>query len=80
MVLFVVCLTSQQYASVSHSQGWIFSENCTCCHIEIEAADYSFASHPVSILTPDQSVPVLNLLHQVPGRVATEVPVFKAVV
>ena len=35
--LFVVCLTSQQQASVS--QGRICSDNFTCCHTEIEVAD-----------------------------------------
>ena len=38
--LFVGCLTSQQHASVS--QGWICSDNFTCCHTEIEAADQMF--------------------------------------
>ena len=38
--LFVGCLTSQQHASVS--QGWICSDNCTCCHTEIEVADQNF--------------------------------------
>ena len=36
-MLFIGCLTSQQHASVS--QGWICSDNFTCCHTEIEAAD-----------------------------------------
>ena len=36
------CLTSQQHASVS--QGRICSDNFTCCHTEIEAADPTF--HP----------------------------------
>ena len=35
--LFVGCLTSQQQASVS--QGRICTDNFTCCHTEIEAAD-----------------------------------------
>ena len=39
-VLFVGCLTSQQHASVS--QGGIFSDNFTCCHTEIEAAEQTF--------------------------------------
>ena len=39
-VLFVGCLTSQQHASVS--QGRICSDNFTCCHTEIEAADQTF--------------------------------------
>ena len=37
---FVGCLTSQQQASVS--QGWICSDNFTCCYTEIEAADPTF--------------------------------------
>ena len=36
----VGCLTSQQHASVS--QGWICSDNCTCCHTDIEIADQTF--------------------------------------
>ena len=39
-LLFVGCLTSQQHASVS--QGRICSDNFTCCHTEIEAADQTF--------------------------------------
>ena len=39
-VLFVGCLSSQQHASVP--QGRIFSDNFTCCHTEIEAADLTF--------------------------------------
>ena len=38
--LFVGWLTSQQQASVS--QGRICSDNFTCCHTEIEAADQTF--------------------------------------
>ena len=38
--LFVGCLTSQQHASVS--QGRICTDNFTCCHTEIEAADPTF--------------------------------------
>ena len=39
--LLVDCLTSQQHASVS--QGRFCSDNCTCCHTEIEAADPTFS-------------------------------------
>ena len=39
-LLFVGCLTSQQHASVS--QGRICTDNFTCCHTEIEAADQTF--------------------------------------
>ena len=38
--LLVACLTSQQHASVS--QGRICTDNFTCCHTEIEAADQTF--------------------------------------
>ena len=38
--LLVGCLTSQQHSSVS--LGPICSDNCTCCHTEIEAADQTF--------------------------------------
>ena len=38
--LFVGCLTSQQQASVS--QGWICTDNFTCCHTETEVADQTF--------------------------------------
>ena len=37
----LVCLTSQQHASVS--QGRICSDNFTCCHTEIEVADQIFS-------------------------------------
>ena len=36
----VGCLTSQQHASVS--QGRTCSDNCTCCHTEIEVAGKTF--------------------------------------
>ena len=39
-VFHMVCLTSQQHASVS--QGRICSDNFTCCHTEIEVADQTF--------------------------------------
>ena len=75
--LLVGCLTSQQQASVC--QGRICSDNCTCCHTEIELADQTFyLTH--SILTPGQPVPVLTLERQAPGRVATGVLMFKSLV
>ena len=40
LLLFVGCLSSQQHAGVS--QGGICSDNFTCCHTEIEAADETF--------------------------------------
>ena len=41
LLLLVGCLTSQQQASVS--QGWICSDNCPCCHTEIEGAGQTFS-------------------------------------
>ena len=38
--LLVACLMSQQQASVS--QGRICTDNFTCCHAEVEAADQTF--------------------------------------
>ena len=38
--LLVGCLTSQQHVSVS--QGWMCSDNFTCCHTEVEVADQTF--------------------------------------
>ena len=40
LLLFVGCLTYQQHASVS--QGRICTDNFTCCHTEIKAADQAF--------------------------------------
>ena len=40
LALLVGCLTSQQHISVS--QGRICTDNFTCCHTEIEAADQTF--------------------------------------
>ena len=40
LVLLLACLKSQQHASVS--QGWICTDNFTCCHTETEVADQTF--------------------------------------
>ena len=76
--LLVGCLTSQQQASVS--QGRICSDNYTCCHTEIEAADQTFyltqsqytdtgpTSASTDPITPDA------------GGVAIGVPIFKSLV
>ena len=56
---FVGCLTSQQHVPVS--QGRIYSDNCSCCHTEIEVADPTFYLTGHSILTPGQPVPALTL-------------------
>ena len=39
-VCLLAALTSQQHASVS--QGRIYSDDCACCHTEIEIADKTF--------------------------------------
>ena len=41
IITTVGCLTSQQHASVF--QGRICTDNLTCCHTEIEVADYTFS-------------------------------------
>ena len=38
--LLVACFTSEQHASAS--QEWICTDNFTCCHPEVEAADQTF--------------------------------------
>ena len=38
--LFVGCLTSQQHASLCQER--IYSDNCMCCHTEIEVEDQTF--------------------------------------
>ena len=40
LLLLLACLASQQHARVS--QGWICSDNCTCCHTEVEVAAQTF--------------------------------------
>ena len=40
MLLFLGCFMSQQHHSVS--QGRICSDNCTCCHTEIEVSHQTF--------------------------------------
>ena len=40
-------LKAQQHAHVS--QGLICLDNCMCCHTEIEVADQTFLSHPVTV-------------------------------
>ena len=77
--LLVACLTSQEHASVS--QARICSDNCTCCHTEIEVADQIFyLTQSQSILTPGGPVSALTLQRQAPGRVATGVPILKSLV
>ena len=76
--LCVDCLTSQQHASVS--QGRICSDNFTCCHNEIEAADQTFHLTQSQCTNIEPTSSVLTLYRQAPGRVATGVPIFKSLV
>ena len=75
--MLVGCLTSPHHASVS--QGWICSDNCVYYHAEMEVADQSFYL-TLSIKTLVQPVPALTLKWQVPGMVATGVPMSKSLV
>ena len=59
LLLFVGCLTSHKHAGVS--QARICSDNCTCCHTDIEVADQTVYLTQHSILTPGQPVPALTL-------------------
>ena len=69
--LFVGCLTSQHQASVFH--GRICTDNFTCCHTEIEAAD------PTFYLTQSQYTDTLPTSPNA-GRVVTGVPIFESLV
>ena len=74
----VGCLTFQLHASLF--QGRICLGNFTCCHTEREIADQTFCLTQSRILTPSHPVPALTLYHQVPGRGATWVPIFRSLV
>ena len=51
LVGWLVCLTSQQHASVS--QGWNCTDNSMCCHTETKVADSTFyLTQSQYILTP----------------------------
>ena len=39
ILLFVDCLTSQQHARIS--QGWVYLDSCTCCHTEMQSAEWT---------------------------------------
>ena len=72
--LFVGWLTSQQHVSVS--QGRICSDNFTCCHTETEVADQTFHLTQSQYTDTGPTSPST----QVPGRVATGLPIFKSLV
>ena len=62
----MLAYTSQQQASVS--QGRICSDNFTCCHTEIEAADQTFISPSHSIETATETLKA-NLVEEGSSRV-----------
>ena len=62
--LLVGCLTSQQHASVSQLR--ICSDNCTCCHTEIEAADQTFHLLVCKSSKFEHVSPLLHSLHWLP--------------
>ena len=76
--LLVACLTSQQHASVS--QGRICTDNSTCCHTEIEAAYPTFYLTQSQYTNTGPTSPSADPIRQVPGRVATGVPILKSLV
>ena len=55
---FVGCLTSQQHPSVS--QGRICSDNCTCCHTEIEASDHTQSQYTDTGPTSPSADPITS--------------------
>ena len=71
--MLVGCLSSQQHASVS--QGRICTDNFTCCHTEIEAADQTFHLTQSQYTDTGPTSPSAD-----PGRVATGVSMFKSLV
>ena len=62
-LLFVGCLTPRQHASVF--QGRICSDNCTCCHTEIEVADPTFYLTQSQYTDTEQTSPSAD--HMTPG-------------
>ena len=72
---FVVgCFTSQQHACVS--QGWICSDNCACCHTEIEAASRTFHLTQSQHTDTGPTSPGPDIYRQAPDRVATGASIF----
>ena len=64
--MLVGCLTSQQQASVS--QGRICSDNFTCCHTEIEAADPTFYLTQSQYTDTGPTSPSADPKGQAPGQ------------
>ena len=73
-----ICFTSQQHASVS--QGRICTDNCTCCHTEIEVADQTFHLTQSQYTDTGPTSPSTDPITPGACRVATGVPIFKSLV
>ena len=76
-LFFVGCLTSKQNASAS--QGRICSDNFTCCHTEIEAADQTIHLTQSQFTDTGPASPSTDRITPC-ARVATGVPIFKSLV
>ena len=74
----VGCLTSQQHSSVSH--GWICSDNCTCCHTEIEVADPTFHLTQSKYTDTGPTSPSTNPITPGAWQGSTGVPIFMSLV
>ena len=71
-------LTSQQHASVS--QGRICSDNCTCCHTEVEAADPTFHLTQSQYTDTGPTSPSADPISPGAWQGTTGVPIFKPLV
>ena len=76
--LLVGCIMSQQHASVY--QRWISSDNCTCCYTEKRVADQTFCLTQSQYTDTGPTSLSADPISQVPGRVATGVPICKSMV
>ena len=76
--LLVGCLTSQQHASVS--QGRICSDNCMCCHTEIEVADQTFRLTQSQSADTRPTSPSADPITPGAWQGSTGVPIFKLLV
>ena len=74
--LFVCCITSKEHASVSTDLLRQLVVHAATLRQKLQIKLTTSLNH--SILTPGQSVPVLTLYCQAPGRVATGVSIFKS--
>ena len=67
-MMFVACLTSHQHSSIFQEQIW--SDNFTCCHTEIEAADQTRHLTQSQYTDTRSTGPRADSLSQAPVRIA----------